>query len=135
MNLSDWPKWTGQVLAYGAFALFVGYFSNSPAFRHLPLDQATIKLSLRHAGQILGECRERTAEELANQAQMLQHTITFFTINDTDQNTGYADEHAQSRTHTISTQKSAWKSRDTKPHMPRNSEELRDEQDDEFERY
>jgi len=54
------------VLAYGAFVLLIGYFSNQPSYRHLPEGSATIKLSLRHAGQILGECRERSASELAD---------------------------------------------------------------------
>ena len=58
-------RWLGQALAYGAFALFIGYFSNSPAYQHLPPDQAMLKLSLRHSGQILGECKQLTAEELA----------------------------------------------------------------------
>jgi hypothetical protein len=61
-----WLKWLGQIVAYGLFVAFIGAFSDSPAYRHLAQDTATIKLSLRHAGQLLGECRQRTAEELAN---------------------------------------------------------------------
>lgn len=44
--------------------LFIGYFSNSPAYRPLPDDQAIIILTLRHAGKLLGECRQRSPEEL-----------------------------------------------------------------------
>lgn len=65
MKQSKPLRWAGQALAYGAFALFIGYFSNSPAYQQLPEDQAMIKLSLRHSGQILGECKQLTAEELA----------------------------------------------------------------------
>jgi hypothetical protein len=55
----------GQALAYALFFAAVGVFSNSPPYQHLAPDQATIKLSVRHAGQLLGECRTLGAEELA----------------------------------------------------------------------
>lgn len=58
-------QWLAQALCFVAFMAFIGLFSNSPPYRHLAADQATIKLSLRHAGQILGQCRERSPEELA----------------------------------------------------------------------
>ena len=57
--------WIGQLLLYGLFALAIGVFSQWPAYRHLPADAALIKLSLMHTGKRVGECRERTAEELA----------------------------------------------------------------------
>lgn len=55
----------GMLVAFALFAAAVGYFSNRPEYRHLAADSATIKLSLRHAGQLMGECRERSAAELA----------------------------------------------------------------------
>jgi hypothetical protein len=57
--------WLGQVLLYGAFAAFVGVFSQWPAYRHLAPDQALIKLSLIHHGQRLLPCRRLSAAELA----------------------------------------------------------------------
>lgn len=57
--------WAGQALLYAAFAAFIGYFSTSPAYRHLAPDQALIKLSFSHHGQRVVECRQRTPEELA----------------------------------------------------------------------
>lgn len=54
-----------QALLYGAFIAVLGYFSTSPAYRHLPPDQALVKLSFTHAAQRKGECRTRTPEELA----------------------------------------------------------------------
>jgi hypothetical protein len=62
-SLTGW-RLAGQIACYGLFVAFVGYFSSAPAYRHLPPEMATIKLSLRHAGQLLGECRTRSAEEL-----------------------------------------------------------------------
>lgn len=58
-------RYGGQAVLYALFAVFVGYFSTSPAYRHLEPDQALLRLSFRHAGQIAGECRTRSAEELA----------------------------------------------------------------------
>lgn len=55
----------GQIVAYTIFMALVGYFSTSPAYTHISPDQAVIKLSFAHYGQIVGECRERTDEELA----------------------------------------------------------------------
>ena len=54
-----------QALLFTLFVATLGYFSNSPAYQRYAADDAMIKLSLRHAGQILGECRQRSAEELA----------------------------------------------------------------------
>ena len=54
-----------QVLLYAAFAAVIGYFATSPPYRHLPPDQALIKLSFSHSGKLLAECRQRSPEELA----------------------------------------------------------------------
>src|SRR5512141_2168362 len=61
-------SWIGQALLYGLFALVIGYFSNSPPYRHLPADLALIKLSFSHEGKLISACRQRTAEELAKLA-------------------------------------------------------------------
>ena len=57
-----------QVLAYAAFAAFIGYFSSSPPYRQLAPDRAVVKLSFVHAGDRREACRERSAEELAKLA-------------------------------------------------------------------
>lgn len=58
----------GQVLLYGAFAGFIGIFSAHPQYRSLEPDQALLKLSFTHAGQLAQECRQRSPEELAKLA-------------------------------------------------------------------
>lgn len=58
-------RYAGQAAFYGLFIAFIGYFSASPAYQHLPPQQALIKLSLSHPGQPREPCRERSAEELA----------------------------------------------------------------------
>jgi hypothetical protein len=65
MNTTSLRRWAGQGAAYVLFAAFIGYFSNSPPYQHLPPDQAMVKLSLRHSGELLGECHQLDAEELA----------------------------------------------------------------------
>jgi hypothetical protein len=61
-------SWIGQALLYGLFALIIGYFSSSPPYRHLPADQALIKLSFSHEGKLVSACRRRSPEELAKLA-------------------------------------------------------------------
>jgi len=51
--MKAWGRYLGQGLAYLLFIVFIGYFSNSPAYTHVPSDQALIKLSFTHAGQRL----------------------------------------------------------------------------------
>jgi hypothetical protein len=53
----------GQVILYGAFAAFIGYFATSPKYHQVADDVALIKLSISHLGE--RECRKRTPEELA----------------------------------------------------------------------
>jgi hypothetical protein len=53
----------GQVILYGAFAAFIGYFATSPKYHQVADDIALIKLSISHLGE--RECRKRTPEELA----------------------------------------------------------------------
>lgn len=68
MNAKQILRYAGQALAYAAFAGVIGYFSTSPAYVHFPADQALIRLSLRHAGQLKDKCRERSDAELAQLA-------------------------------------------------------------------
>lgn len=53
----------GQIILYGAFAAFIGYFATNPRYEHLAADKALLKISLSHFGE--RECRDRTPEELA----------------------------------------------------------------------
>lgn len=63
--MKDAARYLAQALLYVPFMALVGYFSTSPAYHHLAADQALIRLSFAHAAPRLGECRERTPEELA----------------------------------------------------------------------
>ena len=58
-------RYGGQAVLYALFAGFVGYFSTAPVYRHLEADQGLLRLSFRHPGQFVADCRARTPEELA----------------------------------------------------------------------
>ena len=45
MNTTKLRRWAGQGAAYALFAAFIGYFSNSPAYQHLPPDLSLIHIS------------------------------------------------------------------------------------------
>jgi len=54
-----------QALNYLFFMALIGYFSTSPAYRHLPEGQALVVLAFSHAGQHVEPCKQVSAEELA----------------------------------------------------------------------
>lgn len=58
-------QYIGQGIFYALFMGVIGYFSTFPVYTHLPADETLIKVSFRHAGQHVGECRDRTPEEIA----------------------------------------------------------------------
>ena len=58
-------RFVAQALLYVPFMVLIGYFSTEPAYRHLDPGEALVRLSLSHAGSRVGECRQRTPEELA----------------------------------------------------------------------
>ena len=61
-------RYVAQAVLYAAFVAVIGYFSNRPAYEHLPANDALLKVSLSHAGARKEACRERSAEELAKLA-------------------------------------------------------------------
>lgn len=58
----------GQAAVYAGFAILVWHFSQAPAYRPIPPNQAQIKLSFAHGGKAKGGCRDRTTKELAKLA-------------------------------------------------------------------
>lgn len=53
-----------QILAYSFFMVFIAYLSSRPIWQHTQPDEATVKISIRHAGKIVGECRSLNEEEM-----------------------------------------------------------------------
>ncbi|MDH5737606.1 MAG: hypothetical protein OEZ23_04815 [Gammaproteobacteria bacterium] len=70
MNFGHFSFWqlTGQLIAYGLFVVFIGVFADYPLWSHSDHNEAEIKLSINHAGQLKMPCRKRSAEELAELA-------------------------------------------------------------------
>jgi hypothetical protein len=58
----------GQAVVYLLTAVLLGVFSDTPAYRHFPEDQALVKLSLVHSAERKEPCRRLTPEELAKLA-------------------------------------------------------------------
>ena len=59
--------WAGQAAVYAAIAAAVGYLSASPAYQQVPEGLAQIKISFRHGGARVEDCRKLTPEEIAKQ--------------------------------------------------------------------
>ncbi len=58
-----------QVLLYGVFAAFVGYFSIAPSYRYADAGLATLKLSLSHAADRVVECVKLTPDQINERAR------------------------------------------------------------------
>lgn len=65
-------RYGGQAFLYALFAVFVGYFSSAPAYQHLAPDEGLLRLSFRHPGAFVSDCRTRSAEELAKMPPQLR---------------------------------------------------------------
>ncbi|RZI43304.1 hypothetical protein EGT07_10735 [Herbaspirillum sp. HC18] len=65
-------KYIGQGFWFVLFGVGIGYLAVAPRYRHIPPDQALLKLSISHAGAVLGNCRQRSAEELAKLARNMR---------------------------------------------------------------
>jgi hypothetical protein len=57
--------WAGQIVAYAAFGVGIGYLSLYPAYTHRDPEQAQIKLSFAHAGVHKEDCRRLSYEEIS----------------------------------------------------------------------
>lgn len=63
--MPDVAKYAGQAVFYALIAVVIGYLSASPAYRQFPDGMAQIKLSFRHGGNRVEDCRKLTPEEIA----------------------------------------------------------------------
>lgn len=63
-NIRKGKRYYGQAAVYAVFVFLIGFFSTEPSYTRVPDGQATVKLSLRHTGQIIGECTMMSDEEL-----------------------------------------------------------------------
>lgn len=75
MTTGSVVRFGGQAVLYALFAGFVGWFSASPPYHHLGEDEALLRLSFKHPGQYVADCRARSAEELAKLPPQLRATM------------------------------------------------------------
>lgn len=57
-------KAVGQLVAYAAFIILIGFFSTRPELRLMADDGAIVSISFSHAAERVGECRRLSQEEL-----------------------------------------------------------------------
>jgi hypothetical protein len=56
-------QYLGQALLFGLFFVPLVYITSEPLYEWRPADTATLKLAVRHVGEIVGECTRLGAEE------------------------------------------------------------------------
>lgn len=61
--MADLRRYLGQVLLYAAFFVPLVYITHLPTFTHLEEDMAVLKIAVRHAGKIIGECKPLSGAE------------------------------------------------------------------------
>lgn len=55
--MADFRRYLAQALCYALFFLPIAWLTHQPVHRHLDEGLAEIKLAIRHAGEIIGECK------------------------------------------------------------------------------
>jgi len=55
-------RYLGQAVMYALFFLPLAYFSHAPSHRYVEEGMAVLKVAVRHAGEVIGECTSITGE-------------------------------------------------------------------------
>jgi hypothetical protein len=63
--MASFARYAGQAVLYALFAAFIGYCSTAPRYRTLDAGEALLRLSFKHTGKLVADCRQRSPEELA----------------------------------------------------------------------
>ena len=63
--MTDARRYLGQAVLYALFFLPIVYITHLPVHRHLPEDMAELKIAVRHAGNVIGECTDVVAGNYA----------------------------------------------------------------------
>ena len=67
-------RYLGQALLYALFFVPLVFITQQPLHQHLAPDMAVLKIAVRHAGQIIGECTPVSAADSAKRAVNMQRT-------------------------------------------------------------
>lgn len=71
--MADIRRYLAQAALYAALFIPLAYFTHLPTYRHLDEGLAVLKIAIRHAGEIIGECTTLTAEETAALPPNMRH--------------------------------------------------------------
>lgn len=66
----------GQIAVYGAFAVLIGYFADSPHYEYFPSDKAAVTLSFAHGAEHKGDCRRLSRTELQKLAPNMRKPVS-----------------------------------------------------------
>lgn len=69
--MADAKRYLGQALLYALFFLPLVYITHQPQHRHLDEGMAVLKVAVRHAGAIIGECTPITGAGTASRGSNL----------------------------------------------------------------
>jgi hypothetical protein len=67
-------RYLGQALLYALFFVPLVFITHLPSHRHLEEDMAVLKIAVRHAGKIIGECTPINAAEYTDRPANMQLT-------------------------------------------------------------
>lgn len=70
--MNKFVRYAKQAVAYTFFMAFIAYFSSAPNWRHTEPDHATVKVSIRHPGKLVGQCRELSEAEIKDLPRNMQ---------------------------------------------------------------
>jgi hypothetical protein len=70
--MADTMRYLGQSLLYALFFVPLVYFTHAPTHRHLDEDLAVLKIAIRHAGQIIGQCTAINADDRVDRPANMQ---------------------------------------------------------------
>jgi hypothetical protein len=64
--MSNIRQYAAQAVLYALFFIPLAYLTHAPIHKHLAQDMAVLKVAVRHAGKIVGECTTLSKEAYAN---------------------------------------------------------------------
>lgn len=70
--MADASRYLGQALLYALFFVPLVFLTHTPTHRHLAEDMAVLKVAVRHAGKIVGECTPINSADYANRPANMQ---------------------------------------------------------------
>jgi hypothetical protein len=70
--MADARRYLGQALLFALFFVPLAYLTHAPVHRHLDEDLAVLKIAIRHAGQVVGECTAIAVADRPDRAANMQ---------------------------------------------------------------